>query len=482
MVFNILKRLSITGFALVVLGKSLFAGPPDTLWTKIFGGAGAEGGYWVEQTTDGGYILVGYTESYGAGNRDVWLIKTDANGNQVWNKTFGGDSADEGHCVHQTLDGGYIIGGITRSYGAGLNDIWLIKTDSLGDTLWTKTYGGSGDDGTTFGEGRVSVVQTTDGGYIAAGYSRYLGPGFGGIWLIKMDSSGDTLWTRVFGGSSSDLSYSIQQTMDRGYIIIGTTYSYDAGFGDFWLIKTDSLGNELWNKVYGTGAPEDGYSVQQTTDGGYIAVGHTLIMSPDRDMWFLKTDANGDTLWSRIYYPYDSIGQEGYCVRQTIDGGYIISGFYTGMFWLIKTDQTGDTLWTKLFSNIGPARCVQQTTDSGYIVVANSGGNIRLLKFGAEPGIGESKVEGGGIQGKGLEVTPSVVKGSVGIRYSLPETGDIRLRVYDAQGRFIKEIFRGYKDAGLHSLVIDCRALPSGTYFVELRNGKAVSRKMLVIH
>lgn len=464
---------------LVVPVVSLFAGPPDTLWTKTFDSGGADVGYWVEQTTDGGYILVG--SAGGAGNNDVWLIKTDANGNELWNKTFGGDSSDIGHCVQQTSDGGYIIGGITRSYGAGLYDIWIIKTDSSGDTVWTRTYGGSGDDGynSYLVQGRVSVDQTNDGGYIVAGYVRDLGSGGGDIWLIKMNSAGDTLWTKVFGGTYADLSYETQQTMDGGYIIIGITYSYDAGWGDFWLIKTDSLGNEMWNKVYGTDAPEEGWSVQQTTDGGYIAVGGTAYWEA---VWLLKTDTNGDTLWSGLYAA-DTFGSIGYCVRQTIDGGYIISGdkYTSNGLWLVKTDQAGDTLWTKSLSDFGRARCVQQTTDSGYIVISNAAGNIRLSKFGAEPGIKEGKVRSGKLELRSLKILPSPAKKEVEICYYLQEKGNISLQILDVQGRLVKKIFSGFKDRGLHRLMVDCQDLASGTYFVEMKDGTVVSRKMMVI-
>ena len=204
---------------------------------KWFGGFNWDHGASVVQTTDLGYIVTGWTSSYGAGSYDVYLIKTDSTGDTLWTKTFGGIEDDLGRSVVQTTDGGYIITGYTSSYGAGSYDVYLIKTDSLGDTLWTKTFGGIEDDG------GYSVVQTNDGGYIITGYTYSYGAGSYDVYLIKTDSTGDTLWTTTFGGTNVDLGRSVVQTTDEGYIVTGYTYSYGAGSADVYLIKTDSLGN-----------------------------------------------------------------------------------------------------------------------------------------------------------------------------------------------------------------------------------------------
>ncbi len=373
----------LTSFFLLTIIQSsvLFAAPlPDTLWTKTFGGTNIDVGYSVQQTSDGGFVIGGYTRSYGTmSGRNVWLIKTDLFGNHQWNKTFGGNNDEECYSVQQTSDGGYVLAGYTKSFGAGLNDAYIIKTDTAGNEMWSKTFGGAQDD-----EG-YSVWQTNDGGFVVAGATSSFGAGSRDMWLIKTNSAGSKVWEKTYGGLSSDGARSVSLTSDGGFIITGWTFSYGPGaVGNLWLVKTDSLGNQQWHKDFGGTDADRGYSVEQTNDGGYIITGYTASFGAGNDDLFLvKTDSLGNEMWKKTF---GGTGRDyGNSVQQTRDNGYIIVG-YTLSFgaggddvWLVKTNANGVAEWSKTLggtaSDVGNA--VRETSDGGYILTGHT------LSYGA---------------------------------------------------------------------------------------------------
>jgi hypothetical protein len=259
----------------------------DTQWTRRYAGGNDQMGYMAMPTWDGGYIISGSTHAFGAGSEDVYLIKTNSTGDTLWTRTYGGTDYEMGY-AQPTPDNGYIIWGATASSGAGSTDVSILKTDSVGNTIWMKTYGGTDRD-----EGS-QLRLTGDGGYIVAAYTWNRGAGQSDAWLMKLNASGDTLWTRTYGGTDYDEAYCLATTADGGYILSGQTRSFGAGDEDIWLIKTNGSGDTLWTRTFGGPNTEMAIGLEQTLDGGYVIVGYTKSFGAgDYDVYVIKTDANG---------------------------------------------------------------------------------------------------------------------------------------------------------------------------------------------
>jgi hypothetical protein len=377
------------------LGKcNPYCGIPKEEWNKTFGGKYHDYAYSVLQTVDEGYIIVGYTDTNSTG--DIWLIKTDENGNEQWNQTFNGiGGMDYGKDIMQTSDGGYIISGVITSMPGppfyDMIDGWLIKTDENGNEQWNQTFGGSDS------EHFYSVQQTDDGGYILTGDTRSFGAGKNNLWLLKTDDKGNEQWNKTFGESHSGCGREIQITSDGGYIITGEIWSYGEGRSDVWLLKVDKNGNMQWNKTFGGSRNDKGYSLKITNNNGFILAGCTgSTFEHDYDLWLIKTDESGNEEWNQTFGGENDDG--GDSVELTIDGGYIITG-YTESFgagekdvWLIKTDENGIKSWSKTFGgeDYDEAHSVLQTSDEGFILtgITNSYGvgfdDIWLIKVESE--------------------------------------------------------------------------------------------------
>ncbi|MCL0099053.1 hypothetical protein M1O16_04375 [Dehalococcoidia bacterium] len=309
--------------------------PPDKEWDRTFGGADLEMAYSLQQTRDGGFSIAGSGGAGGVEYLDVWLVKTDQEGDKEWSRTFGGAGRDTARSVQQTADGGFIIAGETRSFGAGKGDVWLIKTDEEGNKEWNRTFGGAGRDAAW------SVQQTADGGFIIAGETRSFDAGKDDVWLIKTDEEGNKEWSRTFGGKHRDGASSVKQTTDGGFIIAGWTRSFGAGQKDFWLIRTDQDGNKEWSRTFGGRYCEGASSVKQTTDGGFIIAGDTKSFGAGgSDFWLVKTDEEGNKEWAKTFGGTDL--DLAHSVEQTACGGFIIAGSTNSFgaggsdFWLIK--------------------------------------------------------------------------------------------------------------------------------------------------
>ncbi len=468
---------------LLLISGSAIAQAPDTLWMKIFGKNLQDSrAYSVKQTNDEGFIITGYTDAYGAGGHDVWLIRTDSEGDTLWTKTYGGTLWDEGRCVQQTDDDGYIIAGYTKSFGngGGSADVWLIKTSATGDTLWTKTYGIFSNDYA------YSVQQTIDGGYILCGETNNIGTG-SNVYLIKTNAEGDSIWSKSYGGITHEAGYSVQQTDDDGYIITGVALEGISNLNrNVWLIKTNPNGDTLWTKVIGTYMHDDwSHCVQQTEDGGYVIVGETTSFGAGGyDIWLIKTNPAGDTLWTKTFG--GSTDDYGYSVQQTSDEGYIVTGytesFGAGNFdlWLLKTDSSGDTLWTKTLGGIQAdyGYSVQQTMDGGYIVTGVTlsyglGANkIWLIGIASGTTAIEENTEAD------FEVYPNPTNG----KFYVSSTGfhvDInKVELVDMFGKVVKS-FSGNFNA--ENMEFDVSDLSAGVYFLHILSGNQSATEKFII-
>lgn len=465
--------LSIMVSMLFLTLVSVSAQAPDTLWTKMYGITGPyEWFQSVEQLPDNGYILCG------SWNEDLMLMRTDEQGDSLWTKIYGGAGDDCGFAATQTEDGGFIVVGLRATQNG---DLWLLKTDGSGDTLWTQTYGGAQDD---IG---FSVQQTDDGGYIIHGQTESLG-GIYGSWLLRTDSIGDTLWTMIYEDYTSRPGVALYQTDDGGYILAAgklNSIAYEA-----YLLKTDSIGNIVWTHRYSALGSELFTSLAPTNDGGCIAAGYTgQIGSLINDAWVVKVNSAGDSIWAVIY---GGPGHEEFRAVKHISGGSsIVAGakslapFSESYVWLLKLDAAGDSIWERIWSGGDAAECsgVDLCNDGGYILAGSAFlietyDDAWLLKTAPDIGIKESYEDH--ISTISLIINPNPFSKYTDIRYQITDTGttqvdtDIEIRIYDTSGRLVRKIEEASVIGHLSSVRWDGtdkahRRLGSGVYLCELR-------------
>ncbi len=345
---------------------------PDTVWTRHYGGSQEEICRALTKTADGGYALFGQTMTFAVGGRDYWLVKTDSVGNELWNHAYGGTGQEFGYAIITTADSGLVLAGASNSF-SGSYDAWIIRTDAQGDTLWTRALG------TTVRDECYAIVETPDNGLVGAGYTTAAGSG--NFWLFKLNANGDSLWSRNYGGGGLDICWSLVMTPDSGFLLAGQTQSYGLGYANapnYWILRTNANGDSLWSRVFdGTGV-DVCKAAALMPDSGFVLGGYSQSHSAgNEDGWIIRTDSHGDSLWMRNF----GTGRSDYCNAVGVDRlGNIIAGGWASTsagydnFWLFSTDRDGNLRWDRTLGGQSPDEChaILVESDSMFVMAGES--------------------------------------------------------------------------------------------------------------
>ncbi len=494
-------------------------------WQKALGGSATDIAKAVQQTTDGGYIVAGYTQSndgdvtFNHGNSDYWVVKLDATGTIQWQKTYGGSDYEEATSIQQTTDGGYIVAGLSESndgdvtghhLGFANSDYWVVKLDASGTLQWEKSLGGDDQ------ERAYSIYQTNDGGYVVAGWAYSFNgdvTGHHGVpgdyWVVKLDSSGIIQWQKSLGGSDNDIASSVSQTTDGGYIVAGGAGSTDGDvtgnhFRDYWVVKLDNVGGLQWEKCYGGSSVDGANSIQQTTDGGYIVGGGSASTDGEVtgnhnsfDYWVVKIDSSGTLQWEKSLG--GSYNENCTSIHQTTDGGYIVAGgtpsndgdvtgfhgtaMTTNDCWIVKLNSSGTIIWEEALGGSGNdgASCIQQTSDGGYIMAggANSndgdvtgnhgGGDCWIVKLSQYTGVEENTFD------NQVGIYPNPSNGVFTV-----ETNGIvgtTISVIDIVGKVVII----HRTLGSNNVIINMSDVEKGIYIVQMQTEKGNENRKIII-
>jgi hypothetical protein len=345
-------------------------------------------GYDVNELEDGGFIIVGRTWMRHTGSKDVLLVRTDAEGQTTWIKTFGGVYTDEGYAVKQTSDGGFVLTGITESYTNGNSDVWLVKTDAGGNMLWSKSFGSTGIDC------GLDVIECRTGGYLVAGYGQ---PDFAGklyALLIRTDELGSEIWTKRYGRSERDLATSVIEVEDGGFVVTGSTETGGNGSTVLWLFKVNATGDRSWEQLIDGGSSKGAFRLARSGSGAFGIVGYEKTQQSEAsDMLFVRTDASGDML-REVVIEKNALGTG---VAATPDGGFVLCGYTDPMgsdgsdIVFVKVDMDGNEQWKRVIggNRMDRARSVCALRNGGYVLTGTTqsygSGNQDLLIIKTDP-------------------------------------------------------------------------------------------------
>ena len=471
----------------LLLATGLYAQPPDTVWTRLYERELDQEAHACVRTPEGEFVLTGTMGNYP--DYDVYVMCIDGAGDTLWTSVYGSDERDTASDLVMTSDRGWLVGGYV--YRGGLDgDIFVMKLDSTGWLEWQEEYdAGSWELG-------GGILSTPDGGYLITGITWGFGAGLGDMLIIKIDSTGNELWRRLYGWPYNDSIADAILVPEGGYLFVGSS-NVEWANRDGILLRTDEWGDSLWSRTYGGAGDDDLYTITAHSEGGYLLSGQlsTYANYNSADVWIIRVDETGNTIWERTYggeyndYPFAHI--------QTPDSGFIFVGstqsFQVGgtKMYVVRTDILGDTLWTRIYGSdvFVKARAVELAPNGDYLIAGYSESgyygsyDICALRLEQDSGTIISDNHGTLLPHIiSISAYPNPFNATTSITFSLPQATVVQLRVYDVLGREVAALYNGMAQAGEHELHADAADWPSGIYFARLDAGETqLTQKLMLL-
>jgi len=445
----------------------------QTTFEKKFEGKGHSEGFAICETTDGGFVAAGFTRPVAIDSVDVFVVKVNNLGELQWSKIYGGNKTDWAYALCPTSNNECLVAGFTQSWGQN-GDCYLLKINSDGDTLWTRSYGRQMYDRA------MNVIETFDGNYVTAGFTEYGENGNYDVYLTKMNGNGQINWSKSLGEFSSEEGHGVIQVADSGFVIVGSQTVGTSSNKELMIMKTDSSGNVGWIKTYGGDKNDLARSVKQLDDNGFIITGYTQSFGVNSyNVYLIRTDENGDTLWTKVIG--DFTRSEGYDVIKTADNSFIVVGDWDSNVLLMKTDINGDTLWTRRYatksngSEIG--RSIRQTADGGFVIGGYyndyPGYKLYIIKTDSEGLVTGIKYSDKMLvrNFKLYQNYPNPFNPSTNIKFTIPKAENVTIDIYNTLGQRIKTVLNQKMQTGQHEIEFNAQNLASGIYYYRLEAG-----------
>jgi hypothetical protein len=476
-------------FLTIALTASSEAIPGDTLWTRFYGSPDGEVAYAVKEIPTGGYYITGCTNAFGNGFIDFYLVKISADGDVIWDNHYGGYDDDYALSATLTEDGGIVMAGWTKSFGAGGTDIYVVRTDPDGNIVFQQTYGGSRDDTAK------CVIEANDGSFVICGSTQSFDRGYtSDAYVIRIGPSGNLIWSHRSGGVLNDGATCIVQTAEKEFAFTGWTGDSDNNH-DIYVEKINGRGETIWSQGYSPGIDNQGVSIIESADQNLIITGYTFLNPVYLEVYLMKLSNAGSLIWDRHYG--SNVWEVGSCIRETPDNGYILAGSRwralfpdTTQFYLVKTDSLGAMQWSHTYGygQLDEGFQVEITSDGNYIMAGYSNAtwpstvDMCVIKVEGEWSTG---IEDGGIEiPQAFAINnayPNPFNAVAEISYQLPIESDVKLVIYDILGNEIAILAQGRQTAGQHQANWDASGVSSGLYFVRLNSADNMAVRKITL-